>query len=431
MIDRKTQKQLEDLIQDDRLRPQYRNLSFSNIPSAVQYLLGTEPSTPLSPLLDTIGITPMNTKKVVLFLLDGFGYRQWTRYVDRYSYLRRCTERGLVAPVTAVFPSTTSAALTTINSGLTPQEHGLLEWTVYMEELGYPINTLPFTSADPQDHGRSLASEVDPRILFDGKTLYEALSEHKIPSFAFTHAGITGTPYATISQRGASRIAHKNASDMLVNLRQMVKRVKGPAYFYVYWDLIDAISHLYGPHSEQYLAELNSLFHLMETEFVDKLDADTARDLTILMTADHGHININPEETLFLNDFPEVMNSLRTGVNGRKILPWGSSRDSFLAIEPNKIEQIYKFLTERLKGIALVLKSQEALASGLFGHGNLHPRFRSRIGDLMILPHENATVFFEYSAGGKMFSKRGMHGGLSPDEMLVPFACVQAERLIG
>jgi hypothetical protein len=124
------------------------------------------------------------------------------------------------------------------------------------------------------------------------------------------------------------------------------------------------------------------------------------------------------------------MDHLRVGVNGRKILPWGSSRDSFLTIEPDKVEYVFAFLTEQLKDVALVLKSEEALASGLFGHGDLHPRFRSRIGDLMILPNKDKTVFFEYRPDGKKFSKRGMHGGLSPDEMLVPFACAQAERLI-
>ena len=87
-------------------------------------------------ILDKAEVTPVNSKKVVLFLIDGFGYKQWLNYADKYEFLKRFTKKGVVTPITTVFPSTTAAALTTINSGLTPQEHGLPEWWVYFDEIG-------------------------------------------------------------------------------------------------------------------------------------------------------------------------------------------------------------------------------------------------------------------------------------------------------
>lgn len=386
-------------------------------------------ATPLSGILDKAGITPESTEKVVLFLLDGFGYRQWVRYMDAHAYLRRFTERGVVAPITSVFPSTTAAALTTICSGLTPQEHGLPEWLVYVEELDRAIFTIPFVYADAA--GGSVSPEFASTLLYEGVTIYEQLAQYDIPSYTFNHVAHTGDPYSTVTKRGSTNVSYKNASDMLVNLRRAVSAVAGPAYFYVYWDLIDSISHTYGPHSDQYLAELNSFFHLMQTEFVDKLDARSASGLSVLMTADHGHVRIDPNETIFLNDVPLVMRNLRRGRDGQRILPWGSSRDCFLAIEPDRLEETYACLTQMLAGKAEVLRIDEALARGLFGQGAMHPRFRARLGDLLIIPHDGITIWFEHKPGERSHAKLGMHGGLSLDELLVPFACAHAGQLIG
>jgi len=60
---------------------------------------------------------------------------------------------------------------------------------------------------------------------------------------------------------------------------------------------------------------------------------------------------------------------------------------------------------------------------------NLHKQFRSRIGDILILPRSNLTVWYEHIKG-KKFAMLGMHGGMSPDEMLVPFAVSIANQLL-
>jgi hypothetical protein len=37
-------------------------------------------------------------------LIDGFGWRQWLQYAERYDFFNRVTARGVVAPITTVFP---------------------------------------------------------------------------------------------------------------------------------------------------------------------------------------------------------------------------------------------------------------------------------------------------------------------------------------
>jgi len=427
MVFEEIEKQIKEKGNGEFLYPRYESFCFSNIPSAVLYLLGLRKESPLASILNKADITPANSKKVILFLVDGFGYKQWLKYADQYEFLKRFTEKGVVAPVTTVFPSTTAATLTTVHSGLTPQEHGLPEWWVYFDELDKIIVTLPFTPIGEKGRDKLLDAGVDPKILFDGQTIHETLSEAKIPSFTFIRDTYANSAYSKTIHRGSETTSFINSSDSLTNLRKKVAEVSTPAYFYVYWDAVDSIAHTYGPHTEQYLAELNGFFYLLQKEFVEKI-GNSAKEISIMITADHGQVNVDPKETIYLNQYSEVVDNFQVGPSGNKILPWGSPRDIFLAIKPEKLDKVFEFLTKTFDGRATVMKTKTALERGLFGKGNLHKKFQSRIGNILILPHGNSTIWYEHFKDGK-FDLLGMHGGLTAEEMLVPFAVARGNQL--
>ena len=224
-------------------------------------------------------------------------------------------------------------------------------------------------------------------------------------------------------------VSLKKKNDKLVLLRQRLVAVRGQSYFYAYWDVLDHMSHTYEPHSEQYLAELNSFSHLLQTELLEKIDKETARNTLLLITADHGHIPMYPDKTIYINDIPEVVEALVVSPAGKKILPWGSPRDVFLRIKEEQLENTVDILKKHLNGKAIILKSQEEANKGLFGIGNEHPQFRQRIGNILILPFVNHTVWYQYPGLDK-FNKRGMHGGLTPEEVVIPLLFANLSDLL-
>lgn len=399
------------------LRPDYTRFCFAQIPALVEILLGArEGRHPFADIvLKRVNPQPQN---VIVLMIDGFGYRQWLTYAERYPFFRRVTERGTLLPVTALFPSTTAASVTTINSGLTPQEHGLIEWHLYLEELDEVIYTLPFTTLDAKDQRDSLLKRgADPRILFNDTSLHARLRNHGITSHAILRSLYAKSAYGSVSQAGAEVLQYSSAPDMLVHLRQHLVDVKQQSYFYVYWDEVDHLSHLYEPHSEAYLAELNGLSHLLQTEFLDKVDRKTAERTVLFVTADHGHVVMKPDETIYLNQWPEVTEALAKSPAGKTIHPWGSTRDVFLKVEDDRVDDVIAFLSEKLAGKSRVVRSHEEADRGLFGMGREHPQFRKRIGNVLVLPHEEYTVWYQYP-GLEKSKHRGMHGGLSREEML-------------
>jgi hypothetical protein len=136
-------------------------------------------------------------------------------------------------------------------------------------------------------------------------------------------------------------------------------------------------------------------------------------DAILLMTADHGQIECDPERTFLVNKlYPELARWFQTTANGTPILPTGNFRDMVLHIQPDRLEAARWELGNRLEGQALVVPVEDLIVQGFFG--NATEQLRSRIGNLMVLPYGNGLVWWE---GYSMPHFRGYHGGLAPEEM--------------
>ena len=426
--------ELKNIIEDENkvgpfIYPSYKKYCFSNIPSTILKFFNIKTGRPTLPsdiFRNTVEYE--DSEKIILLLVDGCGYHQWIKHHKTYEFFREVSQKGLISPITTVFPSTTAATLTTINTGLTPQEHALPEWTIYFQEIDRIINTLPFTPLGEKGQDSLLEMGVNPEILYDGDTIYQTLENESVKSFAFVKAPYAHGCYSQIVHKGSTITPFITYSDMLAKLRKLVKDEKGPAYFYAYLDNLDAMGHLYGPHTPEYSAELSALSYALKTELLDKIDRKAAEKTLLLVTSDHGQVDISPEATLYLNAFPKLTQAFKRTSQGKPILPTGSPRDVFLHIKPAQLHETSNFLSKKLKGKAKVTRTNEATKNGLFGIGKPRKRFRERVGDLLILPYENHTVWYEHIKGKKIYF-RGHHGGLNEEEMFVPFAIANLSEL--
>lgn len=363
-----------------------------------------------------------DAKKVVLFFLDGLGYEQLVKYHAKLPFFDRLVRRGEVYPLTSVFPSTTAAALTTISTGLTPEEHGLPEWCVYFEEVDMLIETLPFRPLKQEARDSLLLMGGRPEMLYDaGPTIYEKLRAAKIKSFVFNHEEYAHGVYSTVSGKGAETVPYLSGTDLMVKLRKLLRTVAGPAYFFVYWSSIDAVEHNFGPHTDEHLAELSFFSHLAMAELLHKLDPETAKDTLLIVAADHGQVRVRPEESVYLESYPSVTANFQKGKGGQPITPTGSPRDVFLFIEPPKIDETLTILKRELSSRVEAITIEEAIKSGLFGVGTPTEKFLRRIGNLLILPYRDDTVWYNH-VPEMPFKFLGHHGGLSEEEMIVPLA---------
>jgi predicted AlkP superfamily pyrophosphatase or phosphodiesterase len=408
--------------------PSYSDYCLSNVPGTILSMFGVEPERTL-PARYTESIETEDVQTVVLLVLDGLGYDMWSQRRSDAGFFGRMTKNGAVFPITSVFPTTTAAALTTVYTGLTPQEHGLPEWNVYMKELDLIVSTLPFSPMG--EAGRDgLLRMADPKILFSGTPIFRTLRDAGVRSVALLKETIAASAYTRTALSGAEVVPYSTLTDMAVRLRKTIEEAVGKTLVYAYWDGIDAAGHAYGPSSERCATELAAFSRVLKEELIDKLSPGPASRRTVLIvTADHGQIDVSPDETVYLNTFGKVVSSFKTGAEGKPILPTWSPRDVALYIHEEKLDYVLDYLSRTLSGRALVMKTQDAIERGLFGLGSPSERFLDRAGNLLILPRGNGTVWYEHKEG-RRFDLLGMHGGLSERELLIPFAISNLSRLL-
>ena len=408
------------------VRPDYSGYCLSNVPSTILSLFGVDPARPKLPG-DALGdVETSGIDNVILLLCDGFGYNEWKRQSGK-GFVGALSKKGSVRPITTVFPSTTAAALTTVSTGLTPQEHGLPEWFVYMPELGEVMVTLPFTRVG--DSGRdTLVGSFDPRALFDGRTVYQRLGKEGVKCTSLTSRALAETAYTKVSNAGSEIVPYNTASDLTVSLRRLVERARGQNLVYAYWSFVDTIEHIYGPGTDESGVEASIISHAFQEGFLSKLDRGAAKRTLIIVTADHGQIAIAPEKTVYMNRWGRLIGALERAPSGDPIPAWGSARDAYMWVREDRLDETEAYLRNKLRGVASVLKTEEATGAGLFGINRPSSKFRKRTGNLMVLPHGTKTVWYRYKRGGE-FDLRGHHGGMLPDEMSIPLAAARVSDL--
>jgi len=131
---------------------------------------------------------------------------------------------------------------------------------------------------------------------------------------------------------------------------------------------------------------------------------------------------VNPQTTIYLNHDPAfsgIEKYIRRNRKGELLVPGGSSRDLFLYLNDEMLDEAYHLLANGLAGRADVHLTQDLIDAGLFGPPPLSASFLSRVGNLVILPHQHESVWW-YEPGKYEMLFSGHHGGLTPEEVEIP-----------
>ena len=359
---------------------------------------------------------------VVLFLVDGFGWRFFEKFQDA-PFLKRLTKSGRVEKLTSQFPSTTAAHITTIHTGLPVGKSGVYEWYYYEPQLDRIIAPLLFSYAG-DDERETLKGDIKARNLYPKQTLYQELKLLGVESHVFGSREYTPSTYSNIVMKGAELHSFKTLPEALVNLGSLLQSGKAPTYVNFYVDTIDSLCHKYGPTAPQTESEIEAFLLVMEHFFARVFSGE--KTVLFLMTADHGASEVDPQTTVFLNKdkrFKGVERFMRQNQVGDLLVPGGSARDMFLYVKDELLDEAQDFLTGRLEGKAEVVKTEWLMENGYFGP-EISPQFRARVGNLVILPHRYESVWWYEK---DKFEQRfyGHHGGLTPQEMEIPLLALE------
>jgi hypothetical protein len=402
--------------------PHYDDLSIANIPATVAALLGSElpgalPALPSDVWADWLP----GLQRIVLVVLDALGYRQLQRMwaAGEGQIFSSLAAAGRLAPLTSVFPSTTDAALVSLRTGVPPAAHGWLAYEMYLREWGIAANAILLCPVWTRQGGLLVDWGLDPETIVPIPTLAGHLADVGVFNGAVLSAYLKDTPFTKMLYRGVAEIrGHIHASDLWVHLRHLLAETQGKrAFLTVYWSGLDTLAHAYGPDTDLWAAEFHTVSHLLEREFLASLPAKDRDGTLLLITADHGQLLIPAEQILIASEDPELRRHLLVPISGE-------SRAAFIYPRPGRAQAIRDYLVSAFPGWFTVLDSAEALEAGLMGQPIADETY-ARAGELLVLPRDNHAL----QRAPLAVPLLGRHGGLTQDEMLVPFIGTRLEAL--
>lgn len=400
------------------IHPLYGSYCFSEIPDLIKNTLGIEDKKCGMPE-DVFGSLPRNYEKVILFILDAFGWRFLERYGERFPFLQRILKEGSLSKLTSQFPTTTACHMTTIHTGLPVSKSGVFEWFYYEPQVDEVIAPLLFSFARDSERNTLAKAGYFPETFFPSQTIYNDLGARGIPSYIFQHEDYAFSPFSNVVYRGAMVNPYNKFSKGLGHLGDVAQNVKGKAYFFIYYDAFDTACHVHGPNSAILDREASRIFTALENHFFQRFYGKLGNAL-FMFTADHGQVQINPATTRYLNrEIPGVERYFKKNSQGNPIVPAGSPRDMFLYCKDECLAEAKAVIEAHYKGIAEVYETDDLIRRKLFGSDPLSPSLLSRLGNLVILPYAGESVWWHEKDRFEVHF-HGHHGGLTPEEVEIP-----------
>ncbi len=399
------------------IKPLYESFCFSKIPATVSFLLtGKEKEKALPESCFSFSGDPYD---VALFLfLDGFAWRWMEKHQD-HPFLQRFFKEGIVSKLTAQFPSTTAAEVTTIHTGLEVGQTGIYEWFHYSPEVDRIISPLLFSYAGDAVFESLQASNIPASTFFPFKTVYQDLKKEGVTSYLIHHASLTQSPYSQTMGFDAHSLSYFTLRQGVQNVKELLENAQEPMYAMLYFADIDSVGHRKGVNSSEIEKEIIATLNILEEKLQSVLSCQNKK-IACLCSADHGMSPIDPAKTIYVNQvFDQLPCFYKKGRDGRPLAPAGSCRDFFLHIEAPYVDKVIAELSRILKGKADVKKTSELISLGFFG-GSVSSRLLQRVGNIVILPYLGESVWWwEKHRFEQHFY--GAHGGLTREEMEIPF----------
>jgi Type I phosphodiesterase / nucleotide pyrophosphatase len=330
--------------------------------------------------------------RVCLLLVDGLGWELLRQHEAAAPFMAELIRSGLTGrALTAGFPATTVTSLTSLGTALPPGRHGMFGYQVRVPATGQVLNALRWDQS------------VDPIGWQPAGTIFERAAAAGIGAFrvaagAFRHSGLSAAAMRGADYRSA------NTPGALVARTASALSERPRALAMVYTGDLDATGHALGCTSAAWRYQLSHVDRLAE-QLAGALPAGTV----LHITADHGMVDVPPEERADADIVPE----LRAGV---AVLA-GEGRARHVYAQPGAAADVLAAWQATLGERAWTVSREEAIDSGWFGP--VDSALAARIGDVIAAARGSAAVVATVTEPRES-ALVGMHGSLTPADQKVP-----------
>ncbi|MCL2470670.1 MAG: alkaline phosphatase family protein [Propionibacteriaceae bacterium] len=335
---------------------------------------------------DLIGLP--SSRRYVVVLIDGLGWDLTLRSCAQAASMASAI--GDATKLSVCLPSTTAASLMSLWTGVQPGSHGILGFSF---DMGLD---------NPQPSSRKVATPlsfkepIEAAACIMDTLVDQGVSVSCVVPAEHVHSGLTLMGTRTAEIIGIDILD----SPARIQATLTASRQGSQSLVYVYEPRLDQTGHKRGVASGQWAQVLSEV-----DAFLEDLRSRLDDDVCLLVTGDHGMVDISVDSRVEIDTDPVLSQDLR--------LVGGEARFRHLYTDhPRAVVQRWR---EFCGTDASVMIRSEAIDSGLFGP--VDPKYLTRIGDVVVVAQ--TTAYLTKSFPGE-YSLVGMHGGWTSAERYVP-----------
>lgn len=372
----------------DPVAPRFGGGSLADVLPSACALLGVPGA------VDLLGLHPRlaGVRRIAVLLVDGLG---WYQIPTAAPYAP--TLAGLAAtagaPLTSGFPSTTPTSLVSLGTGTPSGAHGVLGFTVRVPGTDRVLSHIEWRG-DPE-----------PLRWQPVATWYERARAAGVAVTVVSRPEFAGSGLTVAANRGGDYRGAADADALAVRMLAALAAGVGPTLVSGYHPDLDRHGHLSGVDSVPWRLAAATVDRLL-ARLVDGLPPDAG----LLVTADHGQLNVPAGHRFDLDTDPR----LRAGVR----VVAGEPRVRYLHVEPGAEADVVAAWSAVLGAAAWVTTRAEAVATGWFGP--VPEEHLARIGDVVVVCRDTYGVLATRSEPPMASRLVAYHGADTAAEMTVP-----------
>lgn len=370
--------------------------SLCDVLPAAATLLGVPDAVDRLAVADAVGAERID--RVLVVLVDGLGWHLLPQLAGSAPLLASVLAgaTGRLTQLDCTFPSTTPTSLVSLGTGVCPGEHGILGFTLRVPGTDQVLNHVRWRDDPPPAQWQPVP------------TWFERLTEAGVSARAVLPVQFLGSGLTEAAYRGAELHPANTTDDYALLVADAVRAAPGLVYGYT--AELDTAAHLFGVGSDQWHTAATNIDALL-SRLLEALPANT----TVLVTADHGGLNVPPEARIDLDADPRLAEGIQVVA--------GEPRVRYLHTAPGAAGDVLAVWGELLDGRAAVYSREQAVATGMFGP--VAARHLDRLGDVVVVCSGDAAVLASAHDPPEASLLVGFHGGASAVETAIPLIVVR------
>ena len=310
------------------------------------------------------------SKKTVILLVDGMGANLLARNAEHAPFLNSL----IGTPIRAGFPTTTATSIVSLGTGLPSGAHGITGYQSYVEEADSVFNWLGWHSAGKKE---SQTDSIVPETLQPQATTFDRAAAAGITVTTVVPSKFDGSGLTRAGMRGAQFAGIQAYGDLLARTVAASKSADR-TFTYCYISEIDALGHVYGPESEPWIFQL-----MLVDRLVEQLAAALGPDVRLLVTADHGMVDVSDENKIDFDNTPILSKDV--------LALAGEPRCRHIHTREGAAQDVADRWRAELGDRMWIGTRSEGIVAGLFGPA-VHSEYHGRIGDVIAIASGDVAV---------------------------------------